>query len=283
MKKRIITALIGLSILFVVLCFNHTIVLNIAIAVIAVLAVYEILHNTKYITDPALLIISLIYAVLMPFSHTKALEPYSELITMMFIVLLLIVLFRKHKTLPFQQVAICFTSTLLISYALSSIAFVRDVLGDDRQIGLGLYYIIFIFICAWVSDAGAYFIGRTFGKHKLAPTISPKKTIEGAIGGIVFCVIFNIAFTFVYFDILKNDKIVLEVNLLNLVILSFVASLIGIVGDLSASIIKRQTGLKDFGTIMPGHGGALDRFDSILFIAPFLFVMLQIFEITKPV
>lgn len=279
MKTRIISALIGVPLLCVALYFNNTILWNIAVALIAVVAVYELLRNTKYIGETSLLLICLIYTALVPFSHTKYLKPYATLFMMLFVAALLIVLFMKHETLPFTKIAVCFTGTVFVSHALSSLVFLRDMQTDDRKFGIGLYLIILAFICAWISDAGAYFIGRAFGRHKLAPHISPKKTVEGAIGGVVFCVIFSIAFTYVYFDILRGQGTNVEINLLDLVIVSFVASLVGIVGDLTASIIKRQTGIKDFGNIIPGHGGAMDRFDSIMMIAPFLYVLLQIFGV----
>lgn len=279
MKTRIISALIGLPLVGVVLYFNNTIILNIAVALIAALAVYEVLYNTKYVSEPVLIAICLIYTLTVPFSHMEVLKPYALLITMLFVAALLIVLFVKHNSLPFTKIAVCFTGTMFVSFAMSSIVFIRDMQTDDKKVGLGLYLVVLVFICAWISDAGAYFMGRAFGRHKLAPTISPKKTIEGAVGGVVFCVIFTIAFTYVYFDIVKAQGLSADINLLNLVIVSFVASLVGIVGDLTASIIKRQTGIKDFGNILPGHGGAMDRFDSIMMIAPFMYVLLQIFGV----
>lgn len=281
MKARILSAVVGLPILGIVLFFNNTILLNIAVALISLIAVYELLHNTKYITDPGLLIVSMIYALLVPFSRIGELASYASLLILVYVVVLLSILFAKHKTLLFQQVAISFTSTVWVTYAMSSLVFVRELHPDDSRTGLGLYYIILIFICAWISDAGAYFIGRAFGKHKLASDISPKKTIEGAIGGVAFCVVFSIAFSYVYLDLLKEQGIDAQVNLPALIILSLIASLVGIMGDLAASIIKRQTGIKDFGHLMPGHGGVMDRFDSILFIAPFLYMVLQVFDVVK--
>lgn len=281
MRTRIISAVIALPILGVILFFYDTILLNIALAVISAIAVYEMTYNTKYVTSKALVAVSMAYAMFVPFSKIEAVEPYSTLVIILFVVALVSILFARHNVLPFQQVAVSFTVAMMVPFALSCLVFVRDLQPQNVKVGLGLYYIILILICAWISDAGAYFIGRAFGKHKMAPTISPKKTVEGAIGGVVFCVIFNIAFTYVYFEIMENTGTVVESNLIYLVIISVIGSLVGILGDLTASIIKRQSGIKDFGNIMPGHGGVVDRFDSILFIAPFVYVGLQFLAIAN--
>lgn len=281
MKTRIITALIGLPILGVILFFYDTVALNIALALVGAMAVYEMTYNTRLVTNKGLVLVSMLYALFVPFSQINAVEPYAKLVLMVYVVALVCILFARHNALSFQQVAVSFTVAMTIPFALSCLVFVRDLQPQNVKLGLGLYYIILILICAWISDAGAYFIGRAFGKHKMAPTISPKKTIEGAVGGVVFCVIFNIAFTYVYFEIMKSSGTVVEANLIYLTVISVVGSLVGILGDLTASIIKRQCGIKDFGNIMPGHGGIVDRFDSILFIAPFLYVGLQLLSVAN--
>jgi len=200
--------------------------------------------------------------------------PYFTLVLIVYLAGMLAVLFVKHSTVKFQELAVSFTAALLLPYGLSSLVFVRDL-----QPKIGLYPILMVFVFAWISDAGAYFIGLLFGRHKLAPTISPKKTIEGALGGVFFCILFTVAFTYVYADLVTKSGIQLTVHLGTMIVLSLLGSIVGILGDLSMSIIKRQTGIKDFGHLMPGHGGVLDRFDSILFIAPFLYVAIQMFPI----
>ncbi|MGB5823227.1 MAG: phosphatidate cytidylyltransferase [Proteocatella sp.] len=122
----------------------------------------------------------------------------------------------------------------------------------------GSIFIWLLFIFAWGSDTCAYFAGMFFGKHKLIPEISPKKTIEGAIGGIIGTVILTLLFA-TYFK---------EPNLLYFIPLAVIGSIVSQIGDLFASAIKREFGIKDYGNLIPGHGGILDRFDSILFTAP---------------
>lgn len=276
MKKRIITALIGLPILGVILFFYQTYVLNAALSIICGIAVYELLNSTKFVTQKGILILSILFGMYIPFAKVPVLERYFLLIVMGYLALMLIILFAKHQTVSFQQVAVGFAGSLLVPYGLSSIIYLRDLQIEPK---MELYYILLILSCAWVSDIGAYFIGLTFGHHKLCPTISPKKTVEGAFGGLFFCVVMNIAITYVYCDIIGRSGVETEVHLLSLILISLAASLVGIAGDLTCSIIKRQAGIKDFGTIIPGHGGVLDRFDSILLIAPFLYVILQIFAV----
>lgn len=274
MKSRILTAVVGLPILAVILFFNDTIVFNIAIALVCVLAVYEMLHATGYVHNPVLLLLSMAFAAFVPFSKMEACAPYFTLVLIVYLAGMLAVLFVKHSTVKFQELTVSFTAALLLPYGLSSLVFVRDL-----QPEIGLYPILMVFVFAWISDAGAYFIGLLFGRHKLAPTISPKKTIEGALGGVFFCILFTVAFTYVYADLVTKSGIQLTVHLGTMIVLSLLGSIVGILGDLSMSIIKRQTGIKDFGHLMPGHGGILDRFDSILFIAPFLYVAIQMFPI----
>ena len=276
MKKRIITALIGLPLLAVVLVFYHTYVLNAALSLICGLAVYELLHSTKYVTQKGLLGWSILFGMYIPFAKVPVLKPYFLLIVMAYLAVMLMILFAKHQTVSFQQVAVSFTAAFLVPYGLSSIVYLRDLQAEPK---MELYYILLIFSSAWVSDIGAYFIGLTFGRHKLCPNISPKKTVEGLVGGLFFCVVMNIAITYVYCDIIGRSGVETSVHLVSLILISLAASLIGVVGDLTCSIIKRQVGIKDFGAIFPGHGGVLDRFDSILLIAPFLYVILQIFSV----
>ena len=145
--------------------------------------------------------------------------------------------------------------SLYIIGATSSIVVVRDSLGGE-------YYWYFIFIGAWITDTFAYFTGMLFGKHKLIPNVSPKKTVEGAIGGAVFCMIF-----FVGYGAIVNSLTPYNISLGLIALAGILSALVSMIGDLSMSVIKRTYGIKDYGKIFPGHGGVLDRFDSILAVA----------------
>lgn len=133
---------------------------------------------------------------------------------------------------------------------------------------------------AWLTDTGAYLFGITMGKHKLAPKISPKKTVEGAVGGVVFCVATVLLLSLVYQWICSSVwGVSLSVDYWRLLLLVPVGALISMLGDLSASLIKRQCGVKDYGSLMPGHGGIMDRFDSVFFVLPFLVLFIRLFPI----
>ena len=144
-----------------------------------------------------------------------------------------------------------------------------------------IYFILLILCFAWGGDTAAYFTGRAFGKHKLAPRVSPHKTVEGAVGGVLGSMLAGVLLTFVYnqlsgrFDLFSINVTVR--HYLVLLVLGAVASVLGIFGDLFASAVKRQAGIKDYGTIFPGHGGILDRFDSVMFIAPFVSIAVRSF------
>ena len=144
-----------------------------------------------------------------------------------------------------------------------------------------IYFILLILCFAWGGDTAAYFAGRAFGKHKLAPIVSPHKTVEGAIGGIFGSVLAGVVLTLVYsFLSASHNVITIQVQPRHyaiLVVMGAIASVLGILGDLFASSVKRQVGIKDYGTIFPGHGGILDRFDSVMFIAPFVSIAVRYF------
>ena len=144
-----------------------------------------------------------------------------------------------------------------------------------------IYFILLILCFAWGGDTAAYFAGRAFGKHKLAPIVSPHKTVEGAIGGIFGSVLVGGVLTLVYsFLSASHNVITIQVQPRHyaiLVVMGAIASVLGILGDLFASSVKRQVGIKDYGTIFPGHGGILDRFDSVMFIAPFVSIAVRYF------
>ena len=135
--------------------------------------------------------------------------------------------------------------------------------------------ILLILCFAWGGDTCAYFAGRAFGKHKLCPVVSPKKTVEGAIGGVLGTMVFGVVATVIYSIAANRMEAFTRTNIgvsmyVIIALLACVAAVLGIYGDLFASVVKRQCGIKDYGTIFPGHGGILDRFDSVMFIAPFV-------------
>jgi len=143
------------------------------------------------------------------------------------------------------------------------------------------YFVILILAYAWGGDTCAYFAGRAFGKRKLAPKVSPKKTVAGAVGGVFGSMVIGLLVTIIYVQLVGRFLGFERVRMTYYVLvcaMGAVASVLGIIGDLFASAVKRQCGIKDFGTIFPGHGGILDRFDSVLLVAPFVtFIVTMLF------
>ena len=166
---------------------------------------------------------------------------------------------------PKYKVNEIFCAVAGLAYVVVLMSFIYKV----RMLNDGLYIIPLIFICAWGNDTCAYCVGMLIGKHKMFPRLSPKKSVEGFVGGIAGAVILGL----IYGRIFGAHLISLSVPMRDCAIIAGVGALIAVVGDLAASAIKRDTGIKDYGRLIPGHGGILDRFDSILFTAPVVYIL----------
>ncbi len=179
------------------------------------------------------------------------------------------VILAEHKKFDLGKAFGFIIAPRFLSYGFTRMAaIVRGYNSSGFKVGnrSRVYYLGLLVIFSCVCDMGAYFIGVKFGKHKLSPEISPKKTVEGAIGGIICAMITVIIFMAV---IKRTD------HALATVLLTVPLCILGMIGDLFASFIKRKADIKDYGNLIPGHGGILDRFDSILFIAPFLYMLIS--------
>lgn len=193
-----------------------------------------------------------------------------------YIVLTVILLFYNYKTIKLDKVCLIITMSITISILTSGVLLIRSKYTEYHYY---IYYILLGIFAASLTDIGAYFGGKYFGNIKLAKNISPNKTIEGAAFGVIFNVIICLIFSFIYQYVLYLQDILIQINIINLIILGIFASISGIIGDLLASIIKRQYDVKDFGSIIPGHGGILDRFDSMLLAMPSIFIGLHFFPV----
>jgi phosphatidate cytidylyltransferase len=186
---------------------------------------------------------------------------------MLFILFLLLLMviyvlgFPKYKT---EQVAIAYFGLFYVSIMLSYIYQVRMLEGGALLVWL-------IFIGAWGSDTCAYCVGILIGKHKVAPKLSPKKSLEGCIAGVIGAAMIG----FIYATMFQNEITVVKNPQLAFTIIGAASSVISQIGDLAASAIKRNHDTKDYGNLIPGHGGILDRFDSIIFTAPIVYYLLQ--------
>lgn len=257
MKTRIISGAIFVITLALAFFLLPTVVTAIAVAVLCAVASYELLYTTGLVKNLRMNIYSAIMAVLVVLWSYMGGNYASMLLGMLLYIMLLFseLLFTSGKT-PVAQVGYCLLSGLIIPFLLSSLLRIRNL--PDGQILL-----LIPFIMAYCSDTGAYFIGVCFGKHKMCPNISPKKSWEGFFGGITVAVIVMLLYALVLQHIVDYN-----VNISLALLYGLLGALGSVFGDLMMSVIKRQTGIKDYGRLIPGHGGILDRFDSVLITAP---------------
>ncbi len=266
MKQRLISAVIGLLILALVIAMFNTIVLNAAIAVIIAMSLYE-LFTAAGCHDLPMARLAIVFGAMVPFFNVSFIDRMFPAICFAFAFLLLCMMIKHYKTVSSEKVGFILFFSIAIAFSLSCFIYMRDMFG----MAVGLYAVIVALGGAWLNDTGAYFVGMKFGKRKLAPEISPKKTIEGFWGGIALSVLSQILLAFVYTYICAFYGVTVTINYLVLTIASPFIAFVSVIGDLSASAMKRQFGIKDFGNIMPGHGGAMDRFDSVFLTVVFVY------------
>jgi len=277
MKQRILSALVAV-LLFVTVLFvsdRYIIIFNCMVSILTAVSVGEIFLATKFFSYKPLLIASIAFAAFVPFTNFSVVEPFFGIVIFAYIVFMLAAMLRKRHDIPLREFSLLFMLTALISFAFNILVVLRDM-GFDGDGGMwkrdGVFLLLVACCCSWLADTGAYFVGRFLGKHKLAPEISPKKTIEGFVGGIVCNVVGMMAIAYGYQELFSGGA---TVNLPLVGIIALFGALLGTLGDLSASYIKRSCHIKDFGNIMPGHGGVMDRFDSILLVAPMVYLIVS--------
>lgn len=258
MKTRIISGIVMGVIVAAVLVVGYLwapIVITLAVAALAAAAVYELLYNAAGIKSKAVIIGACVYAALAivggAFLHFEGVVTATVLYCVYAVVMVLV----NHKEFDLGKIAVAYA--LPVPFAVA-FYFLQCIINAHD----GIYYLLLLFNFACICDMGAYFVGVTMGKHKLCPEISPKKTVEGAIGGIVSSVIITLVISLLF----KKFSIAV-------LILTIPLCVLGMIGDLFASAIKRSVGLKDYSNLIPGHGGIMDRLDSIIMIAPTMFVL----------
>ena len=282
MKQRVITAVVLLALLAVVVWQINTPVLVLVIAFLAAVAANEIMRCAK-VENTFIRVVATGYAACVPFfASAKALTPWvSEAVwgkvigavpgvvyLIALVVVLLLAMLKGYAYTTFEDVAVSVFAGALVPFGFSVFIRLRDMFQIEQ---FGIYLIFYGLICALATDSGAQLAGMAFGKHKMSPNISPKKTVEGAIGGLIFSLILNAVAMILYNRLadFKIDEFAVTVLLAACLPVSF----LGMMGDLSASVLKRNFGVKDFGKIFPGHGGVMDRFDSSMFTLPVTYAL----------
>ena len=274
MRTRILTGVIAFIVFLPFLIFSDTVAFPIAMAVCAVVSVGELLHCVKLLGRLSVSVPLCMVAVAGPLclrllGSAITLKATVAVILVLMLYILAVTTFSKGKILITESASALMTALYIIA-GFSAMVYLHDFHEG------GKYLYLLTFIGAWVPDTFAYFTGMLFGKHKLIPDVSPKKTVEGAIGGLVFCVLAFIGFALIYNHYLipevwiPENSPILPVGLMS--VIGLVAGIVSMVGDLTMSLIKRHYGIKDFGKILPGHGGFLDRFDSVIAVAVILAV-----------
>lgn len=271
MKTRIITAVIALAV-FVGLLLAPPVVFTIALAAVTVIMLLECYKATK--ADAAMKVVGLVSAVLLMFIMHCITYPYDMAFIAAFVIGIIIVLLmymilvvKEHDKKDYKSVLSNGFLTLYITISMWCIIFTKQFFGTKIM--------LLIFICAWTTDTFAYFSGRLFGKNKLIPHVSPNKTVEGAIGGVLGAMLSCLIYLFVLSIIPDFNVRFSGFNVMRMIAAGLLGGVFSQLGDLVASSIKRDTGIKDFGWIFPGHGGFMDRFDSVMFISMIFFAVLE--------
>ncbi len=271
MLKRVIVAVVCVPILLGMVYVAPVWMLPAAVALLSAIAIFEALYSTGFLQHSRITAYSILLAGLIPFwvfYDSRSLPALLGLF--IYVVLIFCDAMASRKKVGLEKIGGAFFLSVFIPFFLSSFLRIRGL--EDWN-----YYIILPFVIAFLSDACALFAGMAFGKHKLAPTLSPKKTVEGAIGGVC-----GATAAAVLSGVLAGPLFGVEgCRLWVLAVYGVVGSVLSQLGDLSFSYIKREYGLKDFGDLFPGHGGVLDRFDSVLFCAPFVEIMLYLLPVVK--
>lgn len=263
MKVRLIVSAVLLPLLILMLLLLPTVVTSVVCGLAAAIAAFELLKGTGYVKNIRLVIYTMVMAFMtVLWCHFGMEGSAAVLALLLFTAVLFAELLVSKGKLPIGQLALCGVGGIMLPMLLGSLVRIHSL-------GYGRFYILLPFLISFTADSGAYFAGCYFGKHKLAPVISPNKTVEGAAGGVVgaivgmliYCAVLDLGFGF-------------TANYMYAVSYGIVGSLAAMFGDLSFSAIKRQTGIKDYGNLIPGHGGILDRFDSMMMVAPLMEILL---------
>lgn len=291
MKTRVITGVSGALIAIAAIVFmQYPCVIGLPLAFFSALSVHEIMHIIGC-KNKVLTVIGMVFAGAVPpvfdvHNYLKYEKGYAFFdsfhiplwaVLAVYAVLVMVIMLRTYSKTKFEEAAMLLFSSVWCGFGYASLIWVRDIdhfYPEYFQQSQGFFIALVTLFCAWISDTFAYFFGRKFGKHKLAPVISPKKSVEGAVAGVLGTELISVIAYFVakpYFDRFP-DSLPLWVIIIGVA----VAVILGMCGDLSASVIKRNFGAKDYGTFFPGHGGAMDRFDSYLFAMPSVAVMIAL-------
>lgn len=269
MKKRIISSVVFVLLWVAVLVIDNRWFDTITVIAISVIATFEYIRAFRGIGIKPISWISYLGCLCIIFTGGLIPEEYRIMMIKILLPLALIGAFAyvmlSNVKRSMKDIAITILGVLYIPFTLS---FIKLILA----LPYGRFYILFVFCGAFISDTCAFLVGSKIGKTKLAPDISPNKTVEGSIGGII-----GVLIAFIILALVGKFTLDINVNIFYWVFVALVAAVAGQFGDLTESAIKRYCKIKDSGKIMPGHGGVLDRFDSLMFVAPIVYVFIKLY------
>lgn len=260
--KRLTSALLGFPLVVIILLIGNKIVVDIALSIIAILAMNEYFNAVAKVSKPVRWVgyLSCFSIAIIHIVPTESLKMVVTLaVPTMLIILFAQVIATEMKT-TFKDIAYTFIGIFYVVFFIMFVAFISGMENGKILI----WYAIF---AAWGTDVFAYIIGKHFGKHKFSK-VSPKKSIEGCIAGTIGAVILMLVYTYV-----ADTYWGMNYSYLFITGIGIILSLVGQIGDFAASSIKREVGIKDFSNLIPGHGGMLDRIDSLIFLAPFAYAL----------
>lgn len=271
MKKRTITAAIALAFFapFILLApMSDGLSLVIACQLIAIISSFEVLRMTSLLNKLYVSLPCFIVSVFIPMVTLIVKDEFfsGSAITFFILAFYLFSCAVIDRNSDIKEYSVLF---MLLFYIVISISCIVRLYREDY----GQYIYLLSFFGAWVTDSGAYIFGKLFGKHKLIPAVSPNKTVEGAIGGIIT----NVGFFYAYLIVI-GEILDISVRPLETAIIAVLVSVVSMLGDLIMSLVKRRYGIKDYGKMFPGHGGMLDRVDSVLAVAPFMLIIFTLFD-----
>jgi len=271
LKNRVMSGVVLILFLAAIVVFNVRFppALNLAVALISVLAINELIQALGIAKQYVLVVPSLLFAAVLFFVPVGL---GTQTAYYVYTVVMFAMLIAFSNTISFHHLIVLYSMTLMIPTMLGTILGLREF--DDRH---GMFYVIIAIFSAWISDTGAFAAGSLWGRHKLCPKISPKKTVEGVIGGLVLNVAAMLVFGYIFQVFFYAYQV--NVSYLSLLLIGVGGAVMSVLGDLIFSLIKRSCHIKDFGELIPGHGGILDRFDSVIFVSPFVYLLVQVLPV----
>lgn len=261
-KTRLLSGivLVALALVLIITGGNVLLVSTAVISLIGLFELYRVFQIEKTIAGIAGYLAVLIFYCNLKF----ALIPDIMIYVIGFLIVLMFIYVFSYPKYNTEQMLAAFFGVFYVAVMLSYVY-------QTRMLSAGAYTVWLIFLCSWGCDTCAYCVGMLIGKHKMTPKLSPKKSWEGAVGGVIGAALLGLIYGFVF----KNAMGSTQNDIISMAVICAVGAVISMIGDLTASAIKRNYDIKDYGKLIPGHGGILDRFDSVIFTAPIIFYLLS--------